>query len=133
MGGCGVSSKWFTDGVQIYKMPPDDLGMYQFAKEYWNEEPIYLIEYTAYEAQQKRIEQLEAELKNEDAVRLWNENEKLKEANLILRDGLDKLHIKVGSCAYSDSHQWGNVMELVYRTSKQALEQADKIMEGDEG
>jgi hypothetical protein len=59
-----VSSKWFTDGVQIYKMPPDDLGMYQFAKEYWNEEPIYLIEYSAYEAQQKRIGQLEAELES---------------------------------------------------------------------
>jgi hypothetical protein len=69
----------------------------------------------------ERIEQLEAELKNKDAVRLWNENEKLKEANRILRDALESI-IKY---EYTDGH----MKDAVGAT----LEQADKIMEGGEG
>jgi hypothetical protein len=94
---------------------------------------------------QKRIEQLEAELKNKDAVRLWNENEKLKEANRILRDGLRFYSLKSNySCVdegrnYMSDYKTYELDEETYADvelgtrSKQALEQADKIMEGDEG
>jgi hypothetical protein len=73
----------------------------------------------------RRIKQIKAELKNKDAVRLWNENEKLKEANRILRDGLGYY---ANNCAMDDFQS-----DCCGDSARQALEQADKIMEGDEG
>jgi hypothetical protein len=101
----------------------------------------------------ERIEQLEGELKNKDAVRLWNENEKLKEANRILREGLEfyatpenfengvinsidivTLTKTIGRIVrhYSDIPTKEEVW-VGGRIARAALEQADKIMKGGEG
>lgn len=71
------------------------------------------------QAKDHKIAQLEADLRNKDAVRLWNENEKLTEANRILREGLE-FYVE------------GTEFSMLGFTAQQALKQVDKIMEGDE-
>jgi hypothetical protein len=110
MGGCGVN---------LYKP-----GKYKYIHE------------DELNQAQKRIEQLEAELKNKDAVRLWNENEKLKEANRILRDGLNIVKEGLENCDWECRRcDKDPVMTKtdIYKFTVEALEQADKIMEGGEG
>jgi hypothetical protein len=83
------------------------------------------------QARDHKIEQLEVELKNKDAVRLWNENEKLKEANRILRDGLE-LQSSLCECGTTTQHFPNGEHRGIdlHDEIEKALEQADKIMEG---
>lgn len=70
--------------------------------------------------QQSEIEQLETELKNKDAVRLWNECEKLRAANQVLRDGLK---FYANNCAMDDFQS-----DCCGDAARETLESADKIM-----
>jgi hypothetical protein len=106
MGGCGVNL--YKPGKYIHE---DELNQAQ-----------------------KRIEQLEAELKNRDAVRLWNENEKLKEANRILCEALEFYgndgpgFICMCEEEVGDGPMSGWVQCDSGDNARTALEQADKII-----
>ena len=78
----------------------DDYGKKEIFKK-----TIKVIEYSALEAANQRIAELEAELKNKDAVRLWNECEKLREQNRILIDGISEaIRVEDVLCEANVSH-----------------------------